>query len=316
MGLLSRFAFAAALTGALVAAHPAFAGCKRMGFTVNDYGKEGPTRDSKNLLDKHIATWAAEQGIEKYSVGKKDVSCELFLNLILFDEHTCTATATVCWGADLNKGSQQQAKTTPKPALKKEAAAKSSDDKADRAAEKSEPAKSEPAKSEQAKAEKSEPARSPEADQAKAESDSADLEETKAADIKPDTASDTNVETGAIPVPPTAAGTAAAVSPAAIEPETPSAEPVGTSENEASKAAAAAAESAAAAAERAAAAAERAAEAAERAAAAMAQHQPQPPPAAGAAPSSEPASPADTSPNAEPESAPSSSSVPVEPIAP
>jgi hypothetical protein len=136
MGFISRFAFAAALTGALVVAtHPAFAGCRRMGFTVNDYGKEGPTRDAKNLLDKHIATWAAEQGIEKYSVGKKDVSCELFLNLILFDEHTCTATATVCWGPDINKGSQQEAKSKSKqPALKKEAAAKSSEDKADRPA--------------------------------------------------------------------------------------------------------------------------------------------------------------------------------------
>src|SRR5690606_16565487 len=77
--------------------------------------------------------WAAEQGIEKYSVGKKDVSCELFLNLIVFDEHTCTATATVCWGSDLEKSSQQ-AKSKSKPSLKKEAAAKSSDDKADRPA--------------------------------------------------------------------------------------------------------------------------------------------------------------------------------------
>ena len=39
MGFVSRFALAAALTGAVAFAHPAFAGCKRMGFTVNDYGK-------------------------------------------------------------------------------------------------------------------------------------------------------------------------------------------------------------------------------------------------------------------------------------
>ena len=64
MGFASRFALAAALTGALAFAHPALAGCKRMGFTVNDYGKEGPTRDAQSLLDKHIATWAAEQGVE------------------------------------------------------------------------------------------------------------------------------------------------------------------------------------------------------------------------------------------------------------
>ncbi|MGE0024667.1 MAG: hypothetical protein AB7S70_13680, partial [Hyphomicrobium sp.] len=88
MRFLSRFALASAVTGALVLAHPAVAGCKRMGFTVNDYGKDGPTRDAKDLLDKHISTWAAEQGIEKYSVGKKDVNCELFLNLIVVDEHT------------------------------------------------------------------------------------------------------------------------------------------------------------------------------------------------------------------------------------
>lgn len=122
MTSLSRFAFAAALLAAVfVAASPAAAGCRRMGFTVNDYGKEGPTRDSKNLLDKHIATWATEQGIEKYSVGKKSVSCELFLNLVLFDEHTCTATATVCWGKDLNKTKSKIAKKKKKS---KEAAAK------------------------------------------------------------------------------------------------------------------------------------------------------------------------------------------------
>ena len=121
MGFVSRIALATALTGALAFAHPALAGCKRMGFTVNDYGKEGPTRDSKDLLDKHIAQWASEQGIDKYSVGKKDVSCELFLNLIVVDEHTCTATATVCWGSDINKSKQQDASTTEKP-KKKEAA--------------------------------------------------------------------------------------------------------------------------------------------------------------------------------------------------
>lgn len=76
---------------------PADAGCTRLGFTVNDYGKDGPTRDAKDLLDKHIAKKMAERGITTYKVGKKDVKCELFLDFIVFDEHTCTAEATVCW---------------------------------------------------------------------------------------------------------------------------------------------------------------------------------------------------------------------------
>ncbi len=71
--------------------------CQKMAFSVNDYGKEGPTRDAQSLLDKHIADWAKTQGIKKYNVGKKDVSCELFLDVVLFDEHTCKATANVCW---------------------------------------------------------------------------------------------------------------------------------------------------------------------------------------------------------------------------
>ncbi len=71
--------------------------CARLTFTVNDYGKEGPTKDAKNLLDKHIASWAAARGITKYTAGKKDVTCELFLDFGVFDEHTCKASSTVCW---------------------------------------------------------------------------------------------------------------------------------------------------------------------------------------------------------------------------
>ncbi|HEY7598907.1 MAG TPA: hypothetical protein VH741_03190, partial [Candidatus Limnocylindrales bacterium] len=78
--------------------------CQRMGFTVNDYGKDGPTRDAITLLDKYIAEWTKEKGIAKYTVGKKDVACELYLNLIVVDEHTCTARATVCWGDDAAPG--------------------------------------------------------------------------------------------------------------------------------------------------------------------------------------------------------------------
>ena len=71
--------------------------CTRIAFEVNDYGKEGPTKDAKSLLDTHIAKWAAEKGIKKYTVGKKTVDCRLFLDFIVFDEHTCKAEAPVCW---------------------------------------------------------------------------------------------------------------------------------------------------------------------------------------------------------------------------
>ncbi len=76
---------------------PAQAACTRLGFSVNDYGLEGPKKDAQDMLEKHIAKWAAERGIKKYTVGKKSVSCELFIDLILFDEHTCKAEADVCW---------------------------------------------------------------------------------------------------------------------------------------------------------------------------------------------------------------------------
>jgi hypothetical protein len=100
---------------------PATAACKKFAFEVNDYGKDGPTQDAKALLDKHIATWAKEQGIAHYTVGKKDVTCELFLNLIVVDEHTCRAVATVCWqGADPT--APAPAKPPAKPAAKAKAA--------------------------------------------------------------------------------------------------------------------------------------------------------------------------------------------------
>lgn len=94
----SLLAASAATLVLLAGAAPAAAVCKTMGFTVNDYGKDGPTKDAKDLLDKEIAKWATDNGVAKYTVGKKTVKCELFLDVILFDEHTCTATASVCWG--------------------------------------------------------------------------------------------------------------------------------------------------------------------------------------------------------------------------
>lgn len=85
---------AAALT---LFATAADARCTRLGFSVNDYGKDGPTQDAKNLLDKYVAKWAAANNIKKYSTGKKDVTCELYLDLLVFDEYTCRAEANVCW---------------------------------------------------------------------------------------------------------------------------------------------------------------------------------------------------------------------------
>jgi hypothetical protein len=109
---------------ALATALPAAAKCTRLGFSVNDYGKDGPTKDAQELLDKHIEAWTAEQGIKNYKVGTKSVDCELFLNFIVFDEHTCKAEADVCWdekpapAAPVQakaKGPKQQAKAAPAP---------------------------------------------------------------------------------------------------------------------------------------------------------------------------------------------------------
>ncbi|HEX9881222.1 MAG TPA: hypothetical protein VGA65_01820 [Hyphomicrobium sp.] len=112
-----KIASAFLLVGMAFGAAPAHASCKRFGFTVNDYGKEGPIRDAKSLLDKHISSWASQQGIKDYTVGKKDVSCELFLNFIVFDEHTCTASANVCWNGDRAEGAEESG-SPPAPVSK------------------------------------------------------------------------------------------------------------------------------------------------------------------------------------------------------
>jgi hypothetical protein len=106
------------LAGAAVisaAVSPATAACQRLAFSVNDYGKDGPTKDAKDLLDKYIVTWTKEKGIAKYTVGKKDVKCELFLNFIVFDEHTCQASALVCWGDGAGAPPATPAASTPVP---------------------------------------------------------------------------------------------------------------------------------------------------------------------------------------------------------
>lgn len=104
-GFIMRRFFGAAALAAMVCfgATGANAACQRLGFSVNDYGKEGPIRDAKKMLDEYIKKWAADRGITRYKVGKKDVSCELFLDVGVFDEHTCKASATFCWKGASNR---------------------------------------------------------------------------------------------------------------------------------------------------------------------------------------------------------------------
>ena len=117
----SRFVIAAVSTAvmAVAVAGPASAACTRLAFSVNDYGKDGPTRDAKQLLDKYIAKWTADRGIKKYTTGKKDVSCKLFLDFIVFDEHDCTASAMVCW--DGAKPAEPQGASAEAPRVNKAA---------------------------------------------------------------------------------------------------------------------------------------------------------------------------------------------------
>ena len=106
------WAAAALLAAGMVT--PASAACKRFSFLVNDYGKDGPTKDAKDLLDKYIGEWMKEQNISKWTVGTKEVKCDLFLNFIVFDEHTCTATASACWdGAAPKAPAATKAKAAP-----------------------------------------------------------------------------------------------------------------------------------------------------------------------------------------------------------
>ncbi len=72
-------------------------GCRTRAFTVNDYGKDGPTSDAKRLLDADIASWTKANNLSNVSVGAKSVKCFQYLNFVVFDEWTCTASAKVCW---------------------------------------------------------------------------------------------------------------------------------------------------------------------------------------------------------------------------
>lgn len=91
-----RFLAPALLLAAVLPAHASE--CTRLGFSVNDYGKEGPARDAQALLDKYIKSEMDKRGVKSYRTGPKTVTCKLFLDFGFFDEYTCTAAASVCWG--------------------------------------------------------------------------------------------------------------------------------------------------------------------------------------------------------------------------
>jgi hypothetical protein len=121
VNLVAALATSAAFIAA--AALPASAECKSYAFEVNDYGKDGPTKDAKDLLDKLIASKMAEKGIKDFHTGKKTVSCYMFLNFIVFDEYTCSAEAKVCWGGTPLPASDQTAATDDSAATATKASA-------------------------------------------------------------------------------------------------------------------------------------------------------------------------------------------------
>ncbi len=90
-------AAAIASTALLALTVTAEAKCTKLASSVNDYGKVGPAKDAQALLDKQIAENMAKRGVKTYNTGKKEVTCELFLDFGVFDEYTCKAAATVCW---------------------------------------------------------------------------------------------------------------------------------------------------------------------------------------------------------------------------
>ena len=110
----------AVAVAAFAATAPAAARCTKLAFSVNDYGKDGPTKDAQGLLDKYVADWTKQKGIKTYTVGKKEVSCELFLDFVVFDEHTCKASALVCWPDGQGPAPKAPA-AAPAPATKSKA---------------------------------------------------------------------------------------------------------------------------------------------------------------------------------------------------
>lgn len=184
---------------------PAMAACKRYGFTVNDYGKDGPTKDAKSLLDKLIASKMSEQGIKDFHTGRKSVSCELFLNFIVFDEHTCTAEATVCWGGSALPKSDETAASDDTAEEPKKASADAAESKA---AKKKDVAKKSELAAEKKKtvalrtvADPKKPAEQPEASESAAAVPAASESSSTEAAAKPSTHTAKPVETGSLSEP-------------------------------------------------------------------------------------------------------------------
>jgi hypothetical protein len=102
---------------------PGAARCTTLAFSVNDYGKDGPTKTPRTCSTKYIAKWTKDNNVTNYTVGKKDVSCELFLNFIVFDEHTSRRVRMVCWPGEGGPApaASPAASPPPKAAAKKAA---------------------------------------------------------------------------------------------------------------------------------------------------------------------------------------------------
>ncbi|MGI9385031.1 MAG: hypothetical protein ACR2PO_17910 [Methyloligellaceae bacterium] len=98
MGQSLKTALALAGLAVVLTAQPAEAACRTLGFSVNDFGKDVPTRDSRSFLQDYIKRWTKEQGIGRYRVGKTTTTCKFYLKLpILGEEYTCKSQARVCW---------------------------------------------------------------------------------------------------------------------------------------------------------------------------------------------------------------------------
>ena len=71
--------------------------CERHAFEVNDYGKEGPIRMARENLYKFVEKLKKEKGLKKVRVKESEPKCRLFLDFIVFDEHTCRIEANICY---------------------------------------------------------------------------------------------------------------------------------------------------------------------------------------------------------------------------